>query len=299
LSGFYGSITYFEILIFIYYHPVTIYYFNSTLVSLVLGFVFGDLMLPTRSVALFLVALIMICTNVSAQSPRPTAAGVNFTKEITTGDLLTALTILISLIGAFLGLLIASYKDRQLRRKEYADKIRRAAGTIIAKLERWKELSLRFYEDIQPLMMDADIELMKKQDVVGTRDYLWRHLVELRATASQRIVDEEIEIAYADLYGYDSRIHTLYVDSVRRLKKVDADIFGRVLERTQSDVLRLEEQPKPFRSAKLGNALRITCTELSAKLEAQLDELVDEFRNQMVKLIEADDKLIVEKRVAF
>lgn len=217
-------------------------------------------------------------------------------REVTTGDLLTVITILISLAGAVLGFLIAAYKDRQLRRKEYADKIRRAAGTIIAKLERWKELSLRFFEDVQPLLTDTDIELQKHKDCIATRDYLWRHLVALRATASQRIVDEEIEIAYADLYGYDPRIHRLYVDSVGQLKKIDQAIYSRVLSETQKDVMNLCDQTN-IESAILGNALRETCCNLAKELEAELANVIDRFRDQMVKLIEADDGSIVQRRV--
>jgi hypothetical protein len=255
-------------------------------------------MIQIRSVVAGLLVSIVVVTEVLAQSPLPTPEiGLQLKQEITTGDVLTALTILISLFGAFVGLLIASYKDRQLRRKEYADRIRRAAGAIIAKLERWKELSLRFFEDIQPLLTDTDITLMEKKDIIATRDYLWRNLVALRATSSQRIVDEEIEIAYADLYGYDSRIQALYVNSVRQLKTIDADIFERVLADTQADVLKLKEEQKPIHSARLGNALRATCANLFTELEGELDKVFEEFRQQMVKLIEADDKRIVEKTV--
>lgn len=230
-----------------------------------------------------------------AQSPTPPSE-LFLKKEITVGDLLTILTILLSVIGAFLGLLLSSVKDQQLKRKEYADRIRRASGTIIAKLERWKELSLRYYEDIQPLLTDADILLIDKKDVIATRDYLWRHMVDLKAKTSQRIMDEEIEVAYADLYGYDPRIHSLYVSAVRNLKKTERQIYMDLLQETQQDVLDMKDNT-PIFSSKLGNALRGTCNDFGQALADDLDKEIELFRNEMIKLIEASDKEIVKKAV--
>jgi uncharacterized membrane protein len=82
------------------------------------------------------ICIIFTSVCITAQTPAPTIdPNLHVKKEITVGDILTILTIVISLIGALLGLLIASYKDRMLKRKEYADKIRHAAGSVIAKLE--------------------------------------------------------------------------------------------------------------------------------------------------------------------
>jgi hypothetical protein len=63
------------------------------------------------------------------------------------GTLLTAISILVSVTA----LLIAWTKDRTLRKKEYADRIRSAAGTVTARLERRKELFLHLFDTIQPL----------------------------------------------------------------------------------------------------------------------------------------------------
>jgi hypothetical protein len=43
-------------------------------------------------------------------------------------------------------------KDRLLRKREYADRIRRAAAETVVALELWRQITLRCYESIQPLI---------------------------------------------------------------------------------------------------------------------------------------------------
>lgn len=252
------------------------------------------LSLPT-SLAVFFLTCLLVLAQTATPTPEP---GLHLKEEITVGDVLTVLTIVISLIGALLGLLISSYKDRQLKRKEYADRIRQAAGTIIAKLERWRELSLRYFGDIQPTITDTDIRIVKRKDFADARDFLWRNLLALRAQSTLRIVEEEIEIAYSDLYGYDPRIHALYVKAVTQLKDIDEEIHVRVMMETQNDVTNIADQLPNIDSAELGNALRQTCAKLADELGERLDKVTSWFRSEMIKLIEAEDNDIVKKQVA-
>ncbi len=203
----------------------------------------------------------------------------------------------ISIIVSILALLYAWHKDRLLKKKEYADRIRHAASSVTAKFERWRELSLRFFDDIQPLITDVDGVLLKQRDVIVARDSLWRGLVTARAESSRRILDEQIEIAYADLYGYDARIRDLFAGGVDFLKEIDERIFREVLKRTQADVLALSGVKATLQSAKLGNALRETCADLATQLAVELNTVLVPFRQEMIKLIEASDSQIVSKAV--
>ena len=60
------------------------------------------------------------------------------TATVTIGDLLTAFAVLISAAG----ILIELRKDRILRQKELADRVRRSAGLVAAKADRWRQLSV-------------------------------------------------------------------------------------------------------------------------------------------------------------
>lgn len=203
----------------------------------------------------------------------------------------------VPIIVSVVALLISWNKDRQLKKKEYADRIRNAAGDVAAKLERRKELFLSFFDGIQPLITDTDIKLAKTQNVIATRDFLWRELVSAQAKYLERISDEQIEVAYKDLYGYDPRIQELYVRAIVGLKRIDRVVSTRLLYGTQGIVLNLSESKKPYLSAQLGNALRISCSSIALEAENLIDGIITPFRNQIIGLIGAKDSEIVNRQV--
>lgn len=219
---------------------------------------------------------------------------LNFIPEVSIGDLLTIFSILITLIALYR----SWQKDRQLKRKEYADRIRKSAGLTVAKIERWKAVSLSFFYRIQPIITDADIKFSSQKDAIATRDFLWRELVNARANVLEKITDEQIEIAYADLYGYDPRIQKLFSHTVETLKLIDNSIFDMILDLTQNDVLKLSNwQNSP--SAQLGNLLRATVKIVFFEHNKLMDSVIAPFRDEMTKLIESDDLAVTNKKIKF
>jgi hypothetical protein len=119
--------------------------------------------------------------------------GFKLNLEVKLGDLLTLGSVLLALAGFLYGWV----KDHRLRNREYADRIRLAAAQTLAGIERWKEVGLRSFDDVQPLITDADTLLVKEQDPIRTRDSLWRALMALQAETSKRILNERLEGAYS------------------------------------------------------------------------------------------------------
>jgi hypothetical protein len=105
-------------------------------------------------------------------------------------------------------------------------------------------------------------------------------------------MDEQIEGAYADLYGYDPRIQDLFTGVIERLRQVDALIFAALVEQTQEDILSLKQARPPFTSAMLGNLLRATSTSMSLESHKHMEAIVGAFREEMVKLVRASDEEI-------
>jgi hypothetical protein len=211
-------------------------------------------------------------------------------------------------VGAYLAIFISAivfiytlYKDRILRRKEYADRIRTSAGTIIAKLERWKSLSLRFFEDIGPLLTETDFNLAINGDFNKGRYDLWIGLEKARALSSQRIVDEQIEMAYKDLYGYDPNIEDLFVRAVNELKKIDKNTYIRLTKATQMDIIEVEDgynsNEKKILPGLLGTRLRMVCGREGEDCDKKMKKIIDPFRKELLKLIVAKDKEIFEKEI--
>lgn len=214
-------------------------------------------------------------------------------RTVSVGDLLTVITILFTALELGYGW----HKDRQLRRKEYADRIRRAAGTVVAKLERWPGLALRFFDYIQPLLVKVDNLAVQTQDAGAARDELWQGLYDQRAALPQRIADEKIEIAYIDLYGYVLGIQALYVQAMGRLKAIESQIFEQTRDRAQDAVLHHLKHHHKFAPVALGNELREHCAELAAEYEFEMKQEIEPFRTEIFRLITADDEAIFGGRV--
>jgi hypothetical protein len=215
-----------------------------------------------------------------------------FDPKLAVGDLLTALAVLISAVGVLMEL----RKDRSLRRKELADNVRRSAGLIVAKLDRWRYLSQYFFDEIQPIITDADILLVKEQSIVGARDFFWRALLAIQAEVAKKKMEEQIEMAYADLYGYEPGIHDLFAGVIERLHRVDDLVLERLVHETQSNIVSLEETKKPFVSATLGNLLRSTAAYLAHRSETLIEETLKPFRAEMARLVSCSDEDIAAKR---
>lgn len=213
--------------------------------------------------------------------------------EISVGDVLTVIAILIS----FITLAFAWNNDRRLRRKEYSDRIRRAAGEIIVKLERWRELSLSYFDDIQPIIVDADVNISNGSDLISTRDAFWRDAIAMRASSLRRIIDEQVELAYSDLYGYDPRIQNLFISAVDNLRTIDKEMHRLFLLLVQRGMEKLENSIDEYQSAQLGNLLREISGKVAKEHRGMMERIISPFRIEMVKLIMSTDNDIVGKRV--
>ena len=214
-------------------------------------------------------------------------------RSIPLKDLATAASVLVAVTG----LLYAWHKDRLLKRREVADRVRRAAATVTAKLERWKAISLSFFDELQPLITDTDVLFVNVQSVVATRDFWWRATVAARGGITRLMLSEQIELAYVDLYGYDASVRALFTHAIAALRHLDEVSFAELLIRTQKDVLRLSPQEGQLSSAFLGNRLRTTTTEAKARLSFHIDEVLTPFRVEMLKLINASDSHLYSKCV--
>lgn len=213
---------------------------------------------------------------------------LRFNPVVDVGNILTSLSVLV----AALALVLGTKKDRALRQREYADGIRRAAAETSALLERRKLLATRLFDEIQPLITDADIALVDSQDVLAVRDQLWRGLVQRRVEAMQRVADERIETAYFALYGYDAGVQKLFSDVAARLRALESATFDEFIRASQNDVMRFKYADRPFKTAQLGNELRKTGSTARAALEASLEVTVRPLQERLVALIEAGDAAI-------
>ena len=92
--------------------------------------------------------------------------------SIKVSDLLTSITIVVSVIA----LLISWSKDREAKLTEQANRVRIAAATAIAKLDRWQALQLSMYRELQPTYVEMSELLTDRYDVQRVRDQFWKRV---------------------------------------------------------------------------------------------------------------------------
>jgi hypothetical protein len=219
-----------------------------------------------------------------------------FKGELTVGDLLTVCSILVASFAVLAGW----SKDRDLRTHENADRIRHSAGTVVAKLERWKERSHSFYNSLLPLLTDTASNIRKKRDRIAADSFMYRGIVEAHAGTLSAIIDEEIEIAYVDLYGYDPRIKNLFATAICRLKQIDSRMldkfYGRAIK-DLDDYLNNKQQPEKNRDPKdVDNNLRVTCNDTDLALQTKMDKVIMSVRTSISNFIRLSDEDIITRK---
>lgn len=219
---------------------------------------------------------------------------MTFSQEISFGDLLTSVSVLI----AFSGLVFAYSQEHARKSKEYADKIRNSASLLAVKIERINKLGLSFYDQIQPYFVDADSYMVEGKVTVEIRDDLWKKLVDNYYMLRSKILEEEIELAYANLYGYDQTIRELYSKTIYLIEKEIDDSFRSLLQETQKCILKYRVPGELFgKSAELGNQLRKASRNNRLSLGKSLAKYENLFRNEILLLQQATDNEIAFKKV--
>ena len=215
---------------------------------------------------------------------------LEFDNKLDVGNLLTSITILLTLVA----LLSAIGKERRSREREFGDRVRTAAARTLGKLERWQQLSARLYQDVQPLFIEVSQMLHSELDAEAARDLLWRELSVARTSAEQRIVDEEIESAYVDLYPYHPSVHRRFAETMSRLKVIDDAVYVDFVKVSQERVLAYGDRTG-YTPALLGNDLRLEAARAERRLVDELEEAIKPIREFLVSVIALSDERIAAR----
>lgn len=154
---------------------------------------------------------------------------------------------------------------------------------------------------MQPAITKADMALVAGTDGIVVRDELWSACWAARQQVQGRILEEDLELAYAGLYGYDPRIRDLYSASVAQLRLQWDEAFEEAVSSLQHVVLEFGElmlsaHSKP-RSAELGNQLRMVLGAVELDFGQSTRRIVEGLREQLIVVISASDRDIVERRI--
>jgi hypothetical protein len=203
----------------------------------------------------------------------------------------------ISLVIALATLLFAIYKEIQTRKQVRAEAVRGAAAKTLSKLQRWRELALWFYTDVQPLFVSTSEMLLTDFNVQKARDYLWSNLANVRIKSADRIIDECLEGAYVELSSYYPDIYEVFSKTLQTMKKVDEARYSDLQEVCQADVLGVGKgERKTYVSASLGNELRGSCGAVRHLFEQQLTTICGPIQSALVQIIQMQDNQLANAK---
>jgi hypothetical protein len=214
-----------------------------------------------------------------------------FDKTIKASDVLTSLTIILSVIA----LVVTLTKDRDTRVREQANQVRTAAAKTLAKLERWQALQKSLYSELQPAYVETSEMLSKDFDVIKARDSLWKTINAQRVRISDRILSESIETAYVDLFAYYPSIRAKFLAAIAQLNESEDVATSKLLRDTQAAVMSFEGKKDGYSSAMLGNALRYAAAPVEKVFVQDTNTILKPIRDDLYALISSDDETILKK----
>jgi hypothetical protein len=165
---------------------------------------------------------------------------------------------------------------------------------VTAKIERWSPLADRYFEDIQSAIVDASEEIEATHKREPANRHLYKGLELAQAAASQRVVDEQLEVAYIELYGYVPSLQKTFDSTIREMKKLETDAQNDTNLSLQKDLEDGETLKLPT-SIEIGNVLRGDAEARRQRLRGEIEAKVAPLREQMLHLINLSDKDILDE----
>jgi len=141
------------------------------------------------------------------------------------GDLLTIVVILVSVYS----IKAALQKDRDIKQKEKADKVRNAAAKTIANLIRWRELTLSIFQDIDDIFIQS---IKGSKEVLDTNEFanlLLENLRNMKKATCKKRLEEDKGIKYTDIYDYDPLVGMFFNEILAYMTNNESTMFNDVL----------------------------------------------------------------------
>ena len=221
--------------------------------------------------------------------------GFEFKKEITVGNLVTTISVLVTIIA----LLISWSEDRSLKMHEQANEVRNSAAKTMAKLERWREISLLLFDETQPYLIETSemLKLNRDQDtVIEARDYLYKNIQHSQLLTKKRLVEEEIETAYFYLYGYHPKMKIQFERLFDRLQGLQEKMHNQLLLGTQAQVLKYLDRDmaeQDYTTATLGDNLRRVSADVREMSRKQIDNALAPMEKLLGKIVQQSDQSLI------
>ncbi|HEY2394511.1 MAG TPA: hypothetical protein VGH81_00845 [Rudaea sp.] len=213
-------------------------------------------------------------------------------RQIQRGEIFIAVSVLLLLIC----LVVLWREDHRLKEKEYADRVRRSAAVVNAKVGRWPDLEDRFFEDLEPIIVDVSEKVAQSHSTEPANRILYKGLLDAKGKASQRWLDEQLELSYAELQVSAPEAQSVFHRTIGALK-YSQDKMCEELSISLQTVLRDDLVLKLKDSPDIGNILRAKNAEKRLAFLAQVPQISKPLRQTMEAIVEMSESDLLDDRV--
>jgi hypothetical protein len=224
--------------------------------------------------------------------------GLKLDKEVKIGDLIQTLTIFVSVISV----LISWNIDRKLRISQEANGIRQAAAATLADLEKWKDLSLFIFDELQPVFVETSEIVVEAhnpekyyESSQRARDYFWRKMNDIINAKRKTVTNEKLEQGYTKLFAYYPAIRLEYIQTLDEMDRVEDITLKKEFAQIEAQILTFAKVEGRVESAQIGNALRKTSKTIETNYARELAVAYSHCQNFLVRLIEAKDSSLIAR----
>ena len=212
---------------------------------------------------------------------------MTFEWKVTFGDVLTFVSILISAAG----LAWTWRQDIDVRERDQATEVRKAAAGTLAKLERLGQLADLLFADLQSIIVDTTDVLAEKHDPELARDYYWKTVSAARLAHRKRVMDEQIESAYVTLYSYMTQARSIFQAAVEKLRSAEDAGVDKILDDSQSEILAYDRTT--YQAAVLGNKCRQIVAAERRSYASRSAAILDPLQQRLEAIVSQPDRTII------
>jgi len=205
-------------------------------------------------------------------------------REIRLGEVFVALSVLLLLVG-----LVALWnQDHRLKRKEHADRIRHSAAAVGAKVERWPDLEDRFFEGLEPTIVDVSEKVAQSHSTEPANRILYKALADAKGKSSQRWLDEQLELSFAELEADLPEAGPVFRHTLGALQYAEERMYGELSTSLQA-VLRDDVVLKLKESPEIGNILRTRSAEKRSVFLSQVRDISKPLQQEMKSILQMSE----------
>jgi len=176
---------------------------------------------------------------------------IKLKSDISMGELLTSLSILISLTA----LLINWNKDRQIEVKRQSAAIKELSIQAFSNVVFWKDLNLHFFDRADVTIKDAARLFALNKKNILTRDLFAKEINQIRNEIDYEILQKDLKTFHFKLLNYGLDPDSTFIRTITYINTI-LEINYKDYQQDTERIILSEEIPKTKETAILGDKLR-------------------------------------------